>query len=55
MKKPTKKIRKWAEGILQPDWQRLADAHMIKRDPDTYEISWPVTDMMEQLKRDGLI
>jgi hypothetical protein len=55
MKKPTTKIKGWADGILQPDWSRLEEAHLIKRDPVTDEISWPPTSIEEQLKKAGLI
>lgn len=55
MKKPTKKIKGWADGILQPDWSRLEEAHYIKVDPETGEISWPPSTLEEQLKKAGLI
>ena len=40
---------------LRPDYDRLEQAHHIRRDPVTYEISWPPTGMMEELKRLGLV
>ena len=40
---------------LRPDYDRLEQAHHIKRDPDTGEISWPPTGMMNELERLGLI
>lgn len=55
MAKLSKIIRKWAAGILQPDWSRLEEAHLIKRDPVTDEISWPPTSLEEQLRKAGLI
>lgn len=38
-----------------PDPQRMADAHHIKRDPHTDEISWPPSRMEEMLKEMKLI
>lgn len=40
---------------LRPDYDRLEQAHHIKVDPDTGEISWPPTKMEEELRRLGLI
>lgn len=40
---------------LRPDYDRLEQAHHIRRDPVTYEISWPPTGMMNELKRLGLV
>jgi hypothetical protein len=40
---------------LCPDYNRLEDAFYISRDPDTYEVSWPFTRMMDELKRLGLV
>ena len=40
---------------LQPDYDRLEDAFYISRDPDTHEVSWPPTRMMDELKRLGLV
>ena len=39
-----------ARGLV-PDPQRLADAHHVKRDPVTDEISWPPS-TMEAILRD---
>lgn len=39
---------------LRPDYDRLEVAHHIKRDPVTDEISWPPTNMEDELKRLGL-
>lgn len=41
--------------ILQPDWSRLEEAHLIKRDPETSEISWPPSTLEDQLRKAGLI
>lgn len=38
-----------------PDPQRMADAHHIKRDPVTDEVSWPPSRMAEVLRELGLI
>lgn len=38
-----------------PDPQRMADAHHIKRDPETGEISWPPTRMHDMLKELKLV
>ena len=40
---------------LRPDYRRLANAHHIKRDPNTYEISWEPTDLVAQLREAGLL
>jgi hypothetical protein len=40
---------------LRPDYDRLEQAHYIKTDPETGEISWPPTKMEEELRRLGLI
>ena len=40
---------------LRPDYGRLEEAHYVRRDPDTYEISWPPTRMEDELMRLGLI
>lgn len=53
--KLTKVIRKWAAGILQPDWARLEEAHLVKRNPVTDEISWPPTSLEDVLRKAGLI
>lgn len=55
MRKLSKQIRRWAADILQPDWARLEEAHLIKRDPHTDEISWPPTSLEDQLRKAGLI
>ena len=39
---------------LRPDYDRLEVAHHIKRDPITDEISWPPTNMKDELIRLGL-
>lgn len=39
---------------LRPDYNRLEVAHHIKRDPETYEISWEPSSMQEELIRLGL-
>ena len=40
---------------LRPAYDRLEDAFYISRDPDTHEVSWPPTRMMDELKRLGLV
>lgn len=40
---------------LRPDYERLETAHHIVRHPITDEISWPPTDIKEDLMRLGLI
>jgi hypothetical protein len=42
-------------AYLQPDYDRLEDAFYISRDPDTHEVSWPPTRMMDELRRFGLV
>jgi hypothetical protein len=39
---------------LRPAYDRLADAHHIKRDPKTYEISWPPS-LADVLRKEGVI
>lgn len=41
-------------GCLRPDYARLADAVYIRRDPDTFEITWPSSSLEDDLKRMGL-
>jgi hypothetical protein len=41
-----------ARGLV-PDPERLAEAHHVRRDPDTDEISWPpsrMADVLHELK-----
>ena len=45
-------LRRW---MLRPDYQRLADAHHIRRDPVTDEISWAPTDIEQRLREAGLL
>jgi hypothetical protein len=40
---------------LRPDYDRLEQAHHIRKDPDTGEISWPPTGLLSDLRRLGLI
>ena len=40
---------------LRPDYNRLEDAFYISRDPDTHEVSWPPTRMIDELIRLGLV
>jgi hypothetical protein len=48
-------IRQRYAGILQPAWDRLADAYLIKRHPVTDEITWPNTCLEDDLRKAGLI
>lgn len=43
-----------ARGLM-PDADRLAEAHHVKRDPDTSEISWPPSRMAAILRTLKLI
>ena len=43
-----------ARGLM-PDADRLAEAHHIRRDPDTGEISWPPSRMADVLRELKLI
>lgn len=45
-------LRRW---MLRPDYARLEDAHKIRRDPDTHEISWAPTDIEQRLREAGLL
>lgn len=45
-------LRRW---MLRPDYQRLADAHHIRRDPATYEISWAPSCIEQRLQEAGLL
>lgn len=40
---------------LRPDYQRLANARFIKRDPITQEISWEPVTIEAQLREAGLL
>ena len=42
-------------GMLRPDYERLANAHHIKRNPVTYEISWEPTAIEQRLRELSLI
>ena len=43
-----------ARGLM-PDADRLAEAHHVKRDPDTAEITWPPSSMAAILRELKLI
>ena len=45
-------LRRW---MLRPDYARLADAHHIRRDPDTYEISWAPDRVEQRLREAGFL
>lgn len=45
-------LRRW---MLRPDYQRLADAHHIKRNPVTDEISWAPSSIEQRLREAGLL
>lgn len=45
-------LKRW---MLRPDYARLAEAHHVKRCPVTDEISWPPSNMVDQLRKLGLI
>lgn len=42
-------------GMLRPDYARLWDAPYVKRNPDTFEITWPCSVIEDDLKRMGLL
>lgn len=42
-------------GCLRPAYDRLAEAHMVRRHPVTDEISWPATTLEDDLRRAGLL
>ena len=44
-----------ALGCLRPDYQRIADANCVRRDPVTGEISWPPHSFEDELRRAGLV
>lgn len=48
-------IKQRYANILQPAWDRLEEAHLIKRDPTTAEITWPPSTLEDQLRKAGLI
>jgi hypothetical protein len=43
-----------ARGLV-PDPERLAEAHHVRRDPDTDEVSWPPSRMAAVLRELKLI
>ena len=43
-----------ARGLM-PDADRLAEAHHVRRDPDTAEITWPPSSMAAILRELKLI
>lgn len=40
---------------LRPDYDRLEQAHHIRRDPVTDEVSWPPGGLEDDLRRLGLL
>lgn len=40
---------------LRPDYARLANAHHIRRDPRTDEISWEPSSLEQRLREAGLV
>ena len=42
-------------GRLKPAYDRLAEAHLIRRNPVTDEISWPASTLEDDLRKAGLI
>ena len=46
---------RYKNGAVLPDASRLLAARHVRRNPDTFEISWPPTDMELQLIELGLI
>ena len=46
---------RYANGAMLPEPSRLAAARYIRRDPDTFEISWEPSSIMAQLIELGLI
>ena len=46
---------RYANGAMLPDPTRLQQAHNIRRNPDTDEISWQPSEMVAQLVEMGLI
>ena len=45
-------LKRW---MLRPDYARLANAHHIKRNPATDEISWEPTGIEQRLREAGLL
>jgi hypothetical protein len=46
---------RYANGAMLPDSSRILAALYVRRCPDTFEVSWPPTDMELQLIELGLI
>lgn len=44
-----------ARGMLRPAYERLAEAHHVRRNPETDEISWPATTLEDDLRKAGLL
>ena len=42
-------------AMLRPDYKRLEQAHHIRRDDTTGEVSWPPTGLLRELEELGLI
>ena len=53
--RPSSTLYDLVRRMLRPDHARLTEAHLVKRDPHTDEISWPRTDMVQQLREQGLL
>jgi len=45
-------LKRW---MLRPAYDRLANAHHVKRDPVTDEISWEPTRLEDELRKAGLL
>jgi len=45
-------LRRW---MLRPDYDRLANARFIRRDPVTDEVSWEPVSIEERLREAGLL
>lgn len=54
-RKLSRVIKNRYEGILQPAWDRLEDAWYVKRNPETYEVTWPSSCLEDDLRKAGLL
>lgn len=55
MSRPLDRDYDMVRRILRPAYQRLADAYLVRRRPDTDEISWPATTLEDDLRKAGLL
>lgn len=54
-KRPSPTLYDLARGMLRPAYDRLANAHHIKRDPVTDEITFKPVSLEQRIREAGLV